>query len=128
MTNNNYLLNTTMEKTTFKRTAIVCALSLFAITGLFAQDEHSGHVHNDNHSNDSSGTAKRILITAPTTGQLQTIQAAGLDLHCGAKFEGDNLRLDLQFPEIQVLDELGLSYVVVEDNLTQFYVDRSAKR
>lgn len=115
MTNNKYLLKTTMKKTTLKRTALACALSLCSITGLFAQ--------NDANSNEI-GTAKRILITAPSTEQLQAIQSAGLDLHCGAKFEGHDLRLDLQFPEIQAINELGLSYQVIEDNLSQFYVDR----
>lgn len=71
-----------------------------------------------------SNTAKRILLTSPSTNQLQTLQHAGLDLHCGAKFEGTNLRLDLQYSEVQVLDELGISYQIIEDNLTQFYADR----
>ena len=104
-----------MKKITLRRTALVCALSLCTITGLFAQDDAN---------TTEIGTAKRILITAPTMDQLHAIQDAGLDLHCGAKFEGDDLRLDLQFPEVQILDELGLPYQVVEDNLTKFYVDR----
>ncbi|MFC4633104.1 M14 family zinc carboxypeptidase [Dokdonia ponticola] len=103
-----------MKKTTLRRTALACALSLCAFTGLFAQDVNTSEI----------GTAKRILLTAPSMDQLHTIQDAGLDLHCGAKFEGDDLRLDLQFPEVQILDELGVSYQVIEDNLTQFYVDR----
>lgn len=76
------------------------------------------------HSQEITSTSKRVVLTNPSLSQLQTLQGAGLDLHCGAKFEGNDLRLDLQFPEVQILEELGVPYQILEDNLTQFYVDR----
>lgn len=106
-----------MKKTTLRRATLVCALSLCSITGLFAQS--------DANSNEI-GTAKRILITAPSMDQLQAIQNAGLDLHCGAKFEGDDLRLDLQFPEVQAIDQLGVSYEILQDDLSTFFAERAA--
>ncbi len=72
------------------------------------------------------GLAKRILIDAPTIEQLQAIQASGLDLHCGAKFEGENLRLDLQHSEAMTIQELGLSFQVIEEDLVTFFADRAA--
>lgn len=104
-----------MKKTTLKRTVFACALSLCSITGLFAQSDAN---------NGTIGTAKRILVTAPSIEQLQSIQDAGLDLHCGAKFEGNDLRLDLNYSEVQTIDQLGLPYVIVQDDLTTFFVER----
>lgn len=70
-------------------------------------------------------TAKRILITAPTTAQLHNIQDAGLDLHCGAKFQNEDLILDLGYEEVQIIQELGVSYDVLQEDLTKFFVDRA---
>jgi len=104
-----------MRKITLKRATLACVLSLCSIISFFAQtDANEGSI----------GTAKRILITAPSIDQLQSIQNAGLDLHCGAKFEGDDLRLDLQYSEVQAIDDLGLSYQIIEDDLTTFFVER----
>jgi len=72
------------------------------------------------------GLAKRILITAPTIEQLQSIQDSGLDLHCGAKFEGEDLRLDLQSSEALKIQELGLSFQIIEDDLVTFFAQRAA--
>jgi len=72
------------------------------------------------------GLAKRILITAPTIEQLKSIQDSGLDLHCGAKFEGEDLRLDLQSSEALKIQELGLSFQIIEDDLVTFFAQRAA--
>uniref|UniRef100_UPI002610DA90 M14 family zinc carboxypeptidase n=1 Tax=uncultured Dokdonia sp. TaxID=575653 RepID=UPI002610DA90 len=103
-----------MKKTTLRRTALACALSLSTIIGLFAQDD----------ANSTTDTDKRILITAPSSEQLRSIQEIGIDLHCGAKFEGDNLRLDLHYTEVQAINQLGLNYEVIQDDLTTFFVER----
>lgn len=77
-------------------------------------------------SQETLSTAKRILITSPTYSQLRAIQESGIDLHCGAKFEGDDLRLDLQFSEVQKINELGLTYQVIQNDLSRFYEERAA--
>ncbi len=71
-------------------------------------------------------TGKRILIPSPTPEQLLSIQNAGMDLHCGAKFEDGNLRLDLSAYEVSTINQLGLSYNVIEEDLTTFFANRAA--
>ncbi len=121
MTNNKYLLKTTMKKTTLKRTVLACALSLCTITGLFAQD---GHDH-DNHDNLSG---KRILLKSPTKDQLVNVAELGLDLHCGAKPIGDDLRLDIYGDALQEISALGLDYEIIEEDLSTFYARRGQER
>ena len=73
----------------------------------------------------SNPHSKRIRINAPTNGQLQSIQETGIDLHCGARFKGADLELDLSTNEITQLEQIGISYTIVIDDLPTFLVNRA---
>ena len=104
-----------MKNSTF----LSCLIGLFFLTLTLNLSAQSNTLSDD-------GLAKRILITSPTIEQLQAIQSSGLDLHCGAKFEGENLRLDLQYSEVLLINELGLSFQVIEEDLSTFFEERAA--
>ncbi|MEP0266649.1 M14 family zinc carboxypeptidase [Dokdonia sp.] len=110
-----------MKKTTLRRATLVCALSLCAITGLFAQNEHD-------HGNHDEFSGKRILLKNPTKDQLVNVAELGLDLHCGAKPIGNDLRLDVYGNALEEISALGLNYEIVEEDLSTFYARRGQER
>ncbi len=99
-----------MRKDTLISSIVWVCSALFAIVPLHAQS----NVH-----------SKRILINAPTNGQLVSIQESGIDLHCGARFKGSDLELDLNTNEITQLEEIGISYTTVIEDLSTFLINRA---
>ncbi|MEP0262680.1 M14 family zinc carboxypeptidase [Dokdonia sp.] len=99
-----------MKKDTLISSILWICSTLFTITSLSAQ---------------SNLQAKRILINAPTNGQLQSIQQSGIDLHCGARFKGTGLELDLSGNEIAQLEQIGISYTTIIDDLNTFLINRA---
>lgn len=72
-------------------------------------------------------TSKRIKINNPTKNVLSNLQKAGIDLRCGAVFNYNSLELDLSFTELESLNKAKIPYVIEINDLTKFYVERSAK-
>jgi hypothetical protein len=66
-------------------------------------------------------TAKRIAVPNPTEITLRNIQKAGIDLSCGPKFVNNYLQLELSAAELLLLDNNGISYNVLIDDLTDYY-------
>ncbi len=106
-----------MKNNTLRRITYIIVASLLCFNGLYAQADHLGHDHHE-----SSG--KRILIHNPTTEQLHSIAGLGLDLHCGAKNIGSNLRLDIYGEALEAINTLNISYEVIEEDLANFFATR----
>ncbi|WP_345170446.1 M14 family zinc carboxypeptidase, partial [Algibacter aquimarinus] len=70
---------------------------------------------------------KRVSITNPNQSQLLKIKESGIDFTCGGKFVNNNLELELSYQEIQLLDNLNISYNVVIDDLKEFYRERNLR-
>ena len=90
-----------MKKIYFK---VLCLFVCLIASAAFGQIEHN---HSEPHQNDNS-LDKRIIVKNPSTQQLQEIAALGLDLHCGAKSIGNDLRLDISGSILHNLTKWGL--------------------
>lgn len=101
---------------------LVYALSLCSITGLFAQGNQ------DDHQDHTDTFSKRILLKNPTKNQLVSVAELGLDLHCGAKPIGDDLRLDISGDVLQEIQQLGIAYEILEEDLSSFFARRGQER
>ncbi len=86
---------------------LLSLLILFNITFVFSQDIY-----------------KRIAINNPSSTLQQQISDKGIDLSCGAKHDHGKLVLELSEFELKLLDDNGIRYNVVIDDLTKFYKDR----
>lgn len=111
-----------MKKTTLKRTVLTCALSICSLTGLFAQS------HDHEHHNHDALSGKRILLKNPTKNQLIQVAELGLDLHCGAKPIGNDLRLDVNGNALEEISDLGVAYEILVEDLSSFYARRGQER
>ena len=67
---------------------------------------------------------KRIAINNPSSTLQQQISDKGIDLSCGVKHDHGKLILELSEFELKLLDDNGISYNVVIEDLTKFYKDR----
>ncbi|WP_188407908.1 M14 family zinc carboxypeptidase, partial [Hyunsoonleella pacifica] len=100
-----------MKKTTYQKIVLLAIFNLLINYG-FSQ------VINQ--------TPKRISIPNPSVSTLQNIQKAGIALSCGPKFVNNNLQMELSYAELQLLDNQGISYNILIDDLTTYYSERNA--
>ncbi|WP_298556711.1 M14 family zinc carboxypeptidase, partial [uncultured Algibacter sp.] len=100
-----------MKKITFKRNTILLLLALILAL-------------NYSYSQSNYNTAKRISINNPSKSLLQQIQQVGVDLSCGPKFINNNLHLELSYAELLLLDNNGIDYNVLIDDLTAYYKEK----
>lgn len=68
-------------------------------------------------------------VTIPNTGVnfLQRLAETGVDLHCGAIIEENNVQLELSEYELQNVSAAGFSYNVLIDDLTKYYSERAQR-
>lgn len=97
---------------------VLVVILLFLITKSYAQEINPNHENLD----------KRILIQNPSTQELQSIAALGLDLHCGAKSIGNNLRLEVSSDALALLDDIGVNYEIQIEDVSTFYAKRGRER
>ncbi|SER01304.1 MAM domain-containing protein, meprin/A5/mu, partial [Hyunsoonleella jejuensis] len=95
-----------MNKTTYKKIGILVIFNLLFSYG---------------YSQVKTQTPKRIAISNPSTLTLQNIQNAGIDLSCGPKFVNNTLQMELSYAELLLLDNNGITYNVLIDDLTGYY-------
>ncbi|PWH82177.1 hypothetical protein DIS18_13025, partial [Algibacter marinivivus] len=65
--------------------------------------------------------SKRIKINNPTKEQLLKVREVGIDLSCGAVFDNNNLILELGGIELNALDNQGISYSILVEDLIDHY-------
>ncbi|MFD0990995.1 M14 family zinc carboxypeptidase, partial [Mariniflexile jejuense] len=70
--------------------------------------------------------SKRISIPNPSQSTLLKIKNAGIDLNCGPKFVGNNLEMELGNSDLVQLQENGIYYNVLIDDLVKYYEERNA--
>lgn len=70
---------------------------------------------------------KRISINNPTQSIIKILDKKGIDLTCGVELTQDELKLELGERELYSLDEAGISYTVLIDDLTKFYSERAVE-
>ncbi|TBN04476.1 hypothetical protein EYD45_07625, partial [Hyunsoonleella flava] len=101
-----------MKKTTYQKIVILLVFNLFISYGF---------------SQVTNQKPKRIAIPNPSVLTLQSIQKAGIDLSCGPKFVNNNLQMELSYAELLLLDNNGIAYNVLIDDLTTYYRERNAR-
>ncbi|WP_299367455.1 M14 family zinc carboxypeptidase [Winogradskyella sp.] len=95
-----------MKKITLTLTALLFVVSQFMVS----QNQHS-----------------RITITNPTPQIQYLLAQRGIDLRCGVNHdhEHNNLTLDVSDKDRNVLDQLGISYTIIVENLQEFQSQRA---
>ena len=68
---------------------------------------------------------KRVQIQNTTTATLQQLDNIGIDLTCGALITEDNIQLELSQSELERVENEGLSYNVLIEDLSAFYSERA---
>lgn len=93
--------------------------SIFFASASFAQEPAN--------TNELDPTYKRISIGNPDKEVLKILNEIGVDLSCGAIFRNDSLQLEIDNNTLLKLDEKGISYTVLIDDLSKYYSDRATE-
>ena len=70
--------------------------------------------------------SKRIKINNPSKSQLLQVKEVGIDLSCGAIFDNNNLILELGENNLNALDQKGINYTVIVEDLIQYAKEKNA--
>ncbi len=68
---------------------------------------------------------KRVLINGINSNLVNQMQDAGIDLTCGAIFTDNQLQIELNTNELSHLEQRGIGYSVLIDDLETFYSKRA---
>ena len=69
--------------------------------------------------------AKRVKINNPTKAQLLKVKEVGIDLSCGALFSDNSLILELGEGDLDALNQKGISYTVMVEDLITHYKNKN---
>ena len=81
----------------------------------------NSYCQNPTNSSDATPLYKRITVGNPDKEILKTLDEIGVDLSCGAIFRNDSLQLELDDNTLLQLDEKGILYTVLIEDLTSYY-------
>ncbi|WP_338733413.1 M14 family zinc carboxypeptidase [Mangrovimonas cancribranchiae] len=70
-------------------------------------------------------TGKRIKIQSPSQPTIDLLANEGIDLRCGAIIENNFIQVEVSEPDLEKIDQLGISYTVLINDLTPFYRNRA---
>ncbi|MCB0446569.1 MAG: zinc carboxypeptidase, partial [Gelidibacter sp.] len=70
---------------------------------------------------------KKVLISNVTPSLIKTLDQEGIDLSCGAVFKGNTLEIELEEHLLQDLKNAGINYMVLIDNMQEFYSKRATE-
>ncbi|WP_460220494.1 immunoglobulin-like domain-containing protein [Psychroserpens sp. MEBiC05023] len=79
----------------------------------------------DNTLNSQLPKYKRISINNPNEVIINQLDNLGIDLSCGANIFNNKLTIELDEYHIQQIDNEGISFNIIIDDLSQFYSDRA---
>ena len=68
---------------------------------------------------------KRVTIAETSKPSLDLLNKNGIDLTCGAIYTEGKLQLELNETELKIVENLGINYHVVINNLSSFYSERA---
>lgn len=94
-----------------KKFTLCCICVLFTLSNSYAQSE----------------LFKRVKINGSGDVFLQKLIDAEIDLTCGAIFKENYVQLELSESELLNLQQIGLNYDVLIEDLTTFYADRATR-
>ena len=102
-----------MKKITLKRNIVSLLIALLlTLTNSYSQG--------------TDNRAKRVSINNPSFSLLENIKKAGIDLSCGPKFVNNNLIMELSDTELLKLQDNGIAYNVIIEDLYKHYKERNA--
>ncbi len=107
------LLTVMKQNFSFTLSSIFVLLFFLCNSPLIAQENL--HSHN----------GKRIKINSPNLGQLQTLTQIGVDLKCGAEITENAVYLELGEDQIYSLEEAGIPFTIIIDDLIAFHQERN---
>jgi hypothetical protein len=92
---------------------------------VFAQNQK---MHNHNKPNETIG-GKTNLVRIPKTNTdlISKLNSVGADLVCGVIYKPDFIQIELNESELNLLSQKGVSYEVVQEDMTNFYSERAIK-
>uniref|UniRef100_UPI002604A818 M14 family metallopeptidase n=1 Tax=uncultured Psychroserpens sp. TaxID=255436 RepID=UPI002604A818 len=68
---------------------------------------------------------KRIITNNDSETTIQTLLNIGIDLRCGAVYKNNSIQLELSVEQLSQLDNAGIKYNVVVEDLTKYYQERN---
>jgi hypothetical protein len=91
----------------------------------FAQNQKP---HNHNEKMEAFG-GKTNLVRIPKTNSelISKLQSIGADLTCGVIYGADFIQIELDEADLKELSKKGVSYEVMQEDMTKFYSERAIK-
>jgi hypothetical protein len=87
----------------------------------------NSYCQNPTNSSDATPLYKRITVGNPDKEILKTLDEIGVDLSCGAIFRNDSLQLELDDNTLLQLNEKGILYTVLIEDLTSYYSESAVQ-
>nr|WP_321234048.1 immunoglobulin-like domain-containing protein [uncultured Psychroserpens sp.] len=85
------------------------------------------NITEDNTLNSQIPRYKRISINNPNQAVITQLDNLGIDLTCGANISNNKLTIEVDEYNIQLLENEGIQYNVIIDDLSKFYSDRAVQ-
>jgi hypothetical protein len=104
----------------------ITQLVLLFATSFVLSQENSLHKHTKSIS-DYNEKTNLVRIPKTNTDLISKLQEVGTDLVCGVIYNPDFIQIELSESELKALSQKGISYEVIQEDMTKFYSERAIK-
>jgi hypothetical protein len=104
----------------------ITQLVLLFATSFVLSQENSLHKHTKSIA-DYNEKTNLVHIPKSNTNLISKLQEVGTDLVCGVIYKPDFIQIELSESELKALSQKGISYEVIQEDMTKFYSERAIK-